>query len=269
MRLSEIWVYPIKSLGGVSLASSRVLESGLELDRRFMLVNEDNEFMTQRQMPTMATLGTRIKDTSISVFEKSNPSNEIQIPYRFDSEQSVKASIWEARVDSMVASQSYNEWFSDYFRKSVRLVRMNHEEMRSRKLSVAPYKTDMSYADGYPFLVLSKASVAQLNAELEELGESAVNIRQFRANLIVDQCEAFEEDKLNSFTVGDCYFNMVKPCARCQVITVDQDTGLSSKQPLKHLAKTRNSGNKVIFGMNAAFVSGSTITAGDEIVKAV
>lgn len=269
MRLSEIWAYPIKSLGGVSLATSTVLESGLALDRRFMLVNEDNEFMTQRQLPAMATLGTKIHENCISVFEKSNPTNKIQIPFTFESEQSVTASIWESRVDSMVASQTYNEWFSDYFRKSVRLVRMNNEEMRNRKLSVAPYKTEMSYADGYPFLVLSKSSVAQLNAELMELGESVVDIRQFRANLIVDECQAFEEDYLDSFKVGDCHFNMVKPCARCQVITVNQDTGLPSKQPLKHLAKTRNSGNKVIFGMNAAFVSGSTLNVGDEIVKAV
>lgn len=269
MKLSEIWVYPIKSLGGVSIASSKVLQSGLTMDRRFMLVDEDNQFMTQRQLPAMATLGTKINNNSISVFEKSNSTNEIQIPLIFKSERSISASIWESRVDSMVAAQCYNDWFSNYLEKTVRLVRMNNEKMRSRKLSVAPYMTDMSYADGYPFLILSRASVAQLNAELMEFGESSVDIRQFRANLIVDECQPFEEDKLKSFRVGDCHFNMIKPCARCQVITVDQDTGQPSKQPLKHLAKTRNSGNKVIFGMNAAFVSGSQINVDDEVIKAV
>lgn len=267
MKLSEIWVYPIKSLGGISLKTSKAFPSGLEMDRRYMLVSPENKFMTQRQLPSMAELGTEFTGSGISVFEKSNPSNKIEIPHNFNSNSSITATIWGTEVDSFVAPELYNEWFSHYFGKDIRLVRMNSKVMRNRDLSVKPFKTDMSYADGYPYLVLSKASVQQLNNELELQGIQPVDMRQFRANLIVDECKPFEEDELTSFMVGDCHFNMVKPCARCPVITINQDTGVSTKQPLNHLAKTRNVGNKVIFGMNAALVSGSTINKGDKISK--
>ena len=140
---------------------------------------------------------------------------------------------------------------------------MNPSNQRHRKLDVTPFESDLSYADGYPFLVLSKASVRYIS---EQIGEP-IDIRQFRANLILDDCEAYAEDQLKQFNIGEVSFNMVKGCKRCQVIGINQDTGKSSKQPTSYLAKTRKVGNHIIFGMNAALISPGTIHVGDIISK--
>ena len=263
MILSEIWIYPIKSLGGISISSSKTLTSGLELDRRFMLIDEADSFITQRQNPQLATLGVQLKDGFLHVFAKQNPDYSIDIPLEIPRENHTISSIWKSRVNSFVAPKELNDWFSDYLSQKIRIVSMDIENMRRRTLNVAPYKTDMSFADGYPYLALSKESVHQLNSEITE----EIDIRQFRANLIFEQGKAFQEDNMKKFSIGTSSFRMVKPCVRCQVITINQDTGSKSKEPLAHLSKTRNKGNGVIFGMNAALLSEGVINVGDNITE--
>jgi uncharacterized protein YcbX len=154
-----------------------------------------------------------------------------------------------------------NQWFSDYLSDEVKLVKQISFGNRSRSLNFKPNKIGLSYADGYPYLVLSKASVNDLS---EKMGES-VDIRQFRANIIIDDCFAFDEDELKKFKIGEIDFRMVKPCKRCPVININQDTGESNQQVVKAISTYRKSQNSIIFGMNAANIEEGTINVGDEL----
>ncbi len=263
MHLSEIVVYPVKSLGGIQLSEAKVIQSGLEYDRRWLLIDQENRFVSQRTMPVLTTLAVQIRDKAIYVHEKQNETNGIEIPWTLTSEQPVTVTVWDDQIQSYQYPNHINQWFSNYLNKPVRLVKMSAEKPRTKQLQVAPYNSTMSYADGYPFLVLSKASVEKIS---QEIGEQ-IDIRQFRANLIIDGCEAFAEDQLQEFSISDVHFQMVKPCKRCQVIGIHQDTGVSSKEPIRYLSKTRKQGNHIIFGMNAALIKEGTIHVGDIIRK--
>lgn len=263
MYLSEIWVYPIKSLGGISIKESSTLQSGLALDRRWMLIDKNDKFISQRTDSKLAELGVSIHKDHLSVYHKSNPEYNINIPFEFQIAGSTIASIWKAKVDSLIYPEPINKWFSEFLGFPARLIYMNMDNQRNRTIPFAPNIIELSYADGYPYLLLSKESVEQLNSEIDE----HIDIRQFRANLIVEECKAFDEDLLDKFILGETEFRMVKPCKRCQVIGINQDTGVKSKQPTKHLSGTRRDGNGIIFGMNAALIQGSHIKIGDKITS--
>lgn len=263
MHLAEIIVYPVKSLGGVSLKESTVLQSGLEFDRRWVLVNENYVFVSQRNLPKMATLAVNINTDSIYVHEKNNEQNGINIPIDPISNNPINVTVWDDEIESFAYKSEINDWFKNYLGQKLILVKMNPDKMRQRSLTVEPFQSKMSYADGYPFLVLSKASVQQIS---DEIGES-IDIRQFRPNLILDDCLPFEEDEMKQFSIGEVKFNMVKPCKRCKMIGINQDSGASSNQPILYLSKTRKEGNHIIFGMNAALRSSGTIHVGDKISK--
>jgi len=263
MKLVDIVVYPIKSLRGVHLKESEVLESGLKWDRRWMLIDSENNFLSQRSHPSMVKVGVEILTDFIRVFDITNHANSLEFPVGIVLDEEVETSVWGHSSGSFVYPDIYNDWFSNYFNEPVRLVRMNPNKMRQRPLDVEPKSTSLSYADGYPFLVLSKASVQQVSTAIG----TEIDIRQFRPNLVIDDCKAFEEDKLNNFAVGDVLFNMIKACKRCQIIGINQDSGVSSKQPTAYLSKTRRVGNHIIFGMNAALLKPGTIRIGDTISK--
>lgn len=266
MKLSEINIYPIKSLGGISLNEAIVEERGLQYDRRRMLVNEQNEFLTQREFPQMATLSVAFENEGLRVSAKNEA---IFVPFEPNSNETAKVTIWQSKCAAIVYENEINDWFSDILQTKCRLVLMPETTKREVNPLYAVRKSQdvVSFADGYPILLIGEGSLADLNEKLE----NPVPMNRFRPNLVVENSEGFAEDKWKKIKIGETIFHIVKPCERCVMTTVDQEKGVSDgKEPLKTLASYRleksATGQKILFGQNLiAEKFGETIKIGDKI----
>ena len=266
MKISQINVYPIKSLGGFSVNSVQVERRGLQHDRRWMLVDKDNKFLTQREFPKMATLRVEIYDYNLSVSE--NSTNRIEIPFTVQNAEKARVKIWSSVCAAEVYDQKINDWFSDALQTDCKLVKMPEETKRKVSYFYAVRKDDhVSFADAYPFLIIGENSLRDLNDKLE----TPVEMNRFRPNFVVENSDAFAEDVWKKIKIGATIFHAVKPCARCVITTINQETGEKcGVEPLKTLAAyripKRSVKKKILFGQNLiAENAGNLINVGDEI----
>jgi uncharacterized protein len=265
LKLSEIRIYPVKSFGGISLQESKVTDRGLELDRRWLLVDDDGRFITQREHPQLALFQPEIKEDTLRITHKEL-SEFIDIPLRpvFKDEMvKIKVTVWDDTMDAFEVSQTISEWFTKLLGFSVRMVYMPDECQRKLDPRYAISGEEItSFSDAYAFLIIGQSSLDDLNGRLKV----KVPINRFRPNFVFTNGEAFEEDFWREFTIGNLSFVGVKPCDRCVMTTVDPEKGVvSGKDPLKTLAKYRNFGNKVFFGQNVIGLDLGTVSVGDEI----
>jgi uncharacterized protein len=264
--LTEIWIYPIKSLGGIRLKSSRVMEKGLQYDRRWMLIDEDNIFLTQRIFQKMALLKTNF------IMEPSGHPSGLRITHRnefidlpFDHpliETPISSKIWDDDVTTYEVSANHSEWFSDQLSVNARLVSFKEESLRSVDAKYQINNEQVSLADAYPLLIIGQSSLDDLNSKMDV----ALPMNRFRPNLVFTGGQPFEEDGWKNFKVGKNRFFGAKPCARCIMTTVNQDTAEKGIEPLVALSKYRKNENKVLFGQNVIAIDKNEIYEGDEIV---
>ena len=262
MNISEINIYPIKSLGGISLDKSAVEERGLTFDRRWMLVNEQNQFLTQREFPVMSTIKISLVNKSLIA---DSGSSSVDIPYVPDSLETANVKIWSSSVKAKVYNGRTNTWFSEILKAGCRLVLMPEETKRKVNpfYAVRKFKDMVSFADGYPFMLIARSSLEDLNSRLK----SPLPMNRFRPNFVVDESAAFAEDTWKLVKIGDTVFHVVKPCERCVITTVAQEVGeKAGKEPLKTLATYRTKNGKVLFGQNLiAEKAGGSIRIGDKV----
>ncbi len=261
LRLTEIWIYPIKSLGGIRVKSAKVFEKGLQYDRRWMLIDRDNDFMTQRIYPKMALFKWTMVDGQWSINHKTD-----SIIFNFSISQSsnplIKAVIWDDEVKVYEVNQNYSAWFSKHLGIECKLVSFPENNSRPVDQNYQINHEQVSLADAYPLLIIGEQSLADLNSRLNE----PVSMNRFRPNLVVSGSKPYEEDGWKNFTVGKNKFAGVKPCARCVLTTVNQNTGEKGIEPLATLSKYRKQDNKVLFGQNLIAIDHGEIHEGDEIV---
>ncbi len=252
MQLSEIWIYPIKSLGGIPLQEAIVQRRGLQYDRRWMLVDDTGEFLTQRELPNMALLATAVDNPWLTVYAKHDPTQRVQIPLDMPAEelQKVMVQVWSNRCAARLLPKEINEWFSDMLGKHLRLVRMPDTTRRAADGRYAPKGQYVSFADGFPFLIIGQEALNDLNARLAE----PLPMNRFRPNLVFTGGTPFIEDTWADFQIGEVPFRGVKRCARCVITTIDQETALRAHEPLKTLATFRRAGNKIYFGQNVVWM---------------
>jgi len=260
LTLSEINIYPIKSLGGISLQSSVVEERGLKYDRRWVLVDESKTFFTQRDFPEMALINVSIKKKGLKLQHKTKNVEPMIVPFEFEHSAKDKVVIWDDTVIGEFYNQKIDEWFSDILGIKCRLVKMPESTMRTVDETYAKNKI-VSFADGYPFLIIGQSSLDDLNSRMEV----PLPMNRFRTNFVFTGGKPFEEDNWKTFKISDVKFQAVKPCARCVITTTDQDTAERFKEPLLTLSKFRNFNNKVMFGMNLVCESTGQVTVGDKI----
>ncbi|HEY9004482.1 MAG TPA: MOSC N-terminal beta barrel domain-containing protein [Ohtaekwangia sp.] len=259
LKLSEIWIYPIKSLGGIRLSSAKVMEKGLQFDRRFMLVDNDGKFMTQRVFPAMALFKLSIQDTTLTVRHQQQSIN-IPVAPAINS-PAITVQVWDDAVQAHEVSPSYSQWFSERLGISCRLMFFPEEYERPVDPQYKVNDEHVSFADAYPFLIIGQASLDDLNRRLKE----PVPMNRFRPNLVFTGGEPYEEDTWREFTVGQNTFVGVKPCARCVLTTVNQDTAEKGTEPLKTLASYRNRNNKIYLGQNLVAINHTSIQVGDTL----
>jgi uncharacterized protein YcbX len=244
LTVASLHVYPIKSLGGMRVTEARTTDRGFEHDRRWMLVDQDGTFITQREAPAMACLHTAAADEGFAVTDLRN-GDVLQLPWALDVGPDTMVDVWSARVRAREASRDRSAWFSAHLGRPIRLVYMPDTSHRRVDGRYAEGLT--SFSDGFPWLIVSEASLEDLNKRLAE----PVGMERFRPNIVVAGGRAFQEDEWREVMIGDVPFALVKPCARCTITTTDQRTGERGQEPLRTLAVYRTRQGKVMFGMNA------------------
>ena len=258
--LSEINIYPIKSLAGISLQTAEVEERGLKYDRRWVLVNKSNIFFTQRDFPEMALLKVSIEKDGLALQHKIISSQKIFVPFEFEHSKKEKVIIWDDTVIGEFYNSQIDDWFSEILGIKCHLVKMPETTRRVVDKKYAKNKI-VSFADGYPFLIIGQASLDDLNSRMEV----SLPMNRFRTNFVFTGGKPFEEDNWKNFKIGNVIFQAVKPCARCVITTTDQETAERLHEPLLTLSKYRKINNKVMFGMNLVCESTGLVKIGNEI----
>jgi len=263
MTVTHLFLYPVKSLAGISVTEAELAERGLHLDRRWMIVDEEGIFISQRSHPVLASIKVAINHNSIRLYTASDQQG-VTIPMVSEEVQpSVQVKVWKAVCDAVGGFGEANIWLSSQLSMKCRIVYMPQQTKRLIDSDLVPDGATVSFADGYPYLLIGSASLADLNSRLEQ----AVDYGRFRPNIVVQTESAFEEDKWKGFRLGEASFQGVKPCSRCVMVNVDQKTMVSSKEPLRTMATYRQVDKKVKFGLNVIWSGeGKVIRVGDDVV---
>lgn len=261
LQLQEIYIYPIKSLGGISVPEAEVQQTGFKYDRRWMLTDSEGNFLSQRTFPQMALLQVNIDVYGLLVTHKNNLLSPLTIPFNTPFEKKATVNIWDDVCTASEVSDIANEWFSHALHMPVRLVYMPSDTQRLVDENYANNKEIVSFADAYPFMIIGQSSLDDLNQRLDQ----PVPMNRFRPNLVFTGGAPYCEDTIDTFSIGDVTFTAVKPCARCVLITIDQGLATKGKEPLKTLSAFRTQKNKIMFGQNLLHKGAGIIKAGDKI----
>lgn len=261
LAVQDIFIYPIKSLGGIRLMESEVEERGFRYDRRWMLVDEEGMFVTQRVYPQLALLGVKLGEGGLEVFHKTDPSKCIEVSFDLATGPEVMVTIWDDQVLAKAVHSDFDRWFSEFLDFKVRLVVLPETSHRKVDPRYAVNGESVSFADGMPYLIIGQESLNELNSRLD----SPVPMDRFRPNIVFSGGAPYLEDSLREIKIGGLGFKIVKPCARCVLTTVDQQSGKQGKEPLKTLSSYRSVNNKVYFGQNVVALSLGKIRIGDPI----
>lgn len=262
LRLSEIWIYPIKSLGGIRVEHSRVLEKGLEYDRRWMLVDENGMFMTQRTSPALALFKLSIENGELRIvhsLQSITHSTPLQ-PASLETESDVV--IWNDTVRGVEVNKETSTWFSYSLGVKCKLMYFPEKNHRPVDPEYAIQHEQVSLADAYPFLIIGQSTLDHLNTKLEV----KLPMNRFRPNFVFTGGTPHMEDSWRNFTIGKNRFVGVKPCARCVFPNINQETAEKGVEPLRTLTTYRKKENKVLFGQNLLAVDHQEVKQGDVIM---
>lgn len=254
--LNEIYIYPIKSAGPICLPFSSVEEKGLAFDRRYMLTDENGKFITGRTYPQLTQISVKLIPDGLIINAPSMQT--LTISESEFSKQRIKSKVWSDEVDAQHCHDEYDLWFSLFLEKKCQLVYCADSTTRLVKRKT----TQVSFADGYPLLLVNQRSLDQLNTRLE----TPVTALHFRPNIVVNGNFPFVEDSWQLIKIGEVEFEVSKPCGRCPFIHVNPKTGqVLDKLTLETLAKFRFFEGSIDFGQNLIALNSGVIKEGDEV----
>lgn len=258
MNVQSLWVYPVKSLAGIEVQSFDLDDFGPVGDRRWMIIDEERSFITQRKYPQLARITTSLNNGVVTVDIPGEGSFELR-----PTGESLRALVWRDWAEALVGEAEANEALSRFCGQNFRFVYMPDESFRQVDVARVSDRRRVSFADGFPFLITNSSSLDDLNKRLDV----PVEMRRFRPNIVVDGDAAWDEDNWRQLIVGETTFSLVKPCSRCVLTTVDPDSGVKDPgvQPLKTLSGFRRTEDGVIFGMNAIHESQGQVRVGDTV----
>lgn len=254
-KLSDIYIYPIKSLGAVRLDNTKTTEKGLQYDRRWMLIDDDNKFITIRKYPEFLFFNLEVIEHG---FRISYKGSDLEIPFSIASGDRVQCDIWNDQVEAIKGDVTWNQWFSENLGISCSLVYMPEDSIR--KIKPVWGGTAVSFADGYPLLIVGKESLKDLNDQLQ----SPVEMARFRPNLVFEGGAPYEEFSWSEFMIGNVLLQGLKPCARCIVTTYNPSTGEKEREPLLTLSKQKLN-DKIVFGQHTKAMQMGEIKVGDSL----
>lgn len=259
LTLTGLHVYPIKSAGGFSAETWPVDEFGLRHDRRWVVVDQAGEALTQREHPRLALVRTAIGGGRLRV---SAPGcAPLDLPLEPAGTVATVANVWGDRCAAYWMGERAARWFSELLGLSASLVYMPESTRRPADPAYAPADVRVSFVDAFPFLLLSEESLEDLNTRLPQ----AVPMNRFRPNLVIAGGPPYAEDGLAGFRIGAVALQAVKPCDRCVLTTTDQESGARGPEPLRTLARFRKVGDKVLFGQNVIHRTTGRLTVGEAL----
>ncbi len=259
LQISELYIYPVKGLRGISVKETEAVEKGFRYDRRWLLTDKKGHFISQREVAALALIQTAVIGDSLVI---TYGDSSIMVPLNSANYSGItdKVQVWDDTVEANMVGINFNEWFSDVLNMKVSFYFMHENNKREVEKSHGAQST-VSFADAYPYLVISQASLDDLNGKMD----APLPMNRFRPSIVVAGSAPFEEDSWQYFSAGDAIFRAIKPCSRCNVPTIDQATGIPGKEPLVTLSKYRRKANKAIFGMNAVLEKPGAVKVGDVI----
>jgi uncharacterized protein YcbX len=262
MRLSAITRYPIKSCRGIDVDRAPVTLRGIEDDRRWMIVDGASRVVTQREAPRLALVAVDLGGGMLRAHVPSSPEHAaISFPARLDEGERIAVAIWRTTVDAIV-HRAASEWFSSFLGRGVRAVYMPDDVRRPINPRFARDGDAVSFADGYPLLLASESSRRDLDAQMP----APLPMSRYRPNVVLDGAPPWIEETFRAIRIGAIPFRVPKPCERCVITTIDPETAIAGKEPLRTLASYRRRGGEVLFGVNLIPDVEGTIAVGDPIV---
>jgi len=261
--VSDIIIYPIKSLPGIHLTQTQVERRGLALDRRWVLTDNSFLFISQRKYPQLALLGIEMTENYLYIFQKDNPKSSIKIPFQAETADFQEITIWDDQVTGVRVNDKVDQWFSDFLGFQCHLFYQPDNSIRpiDPKYSITGQE-HTSFSDGYPILIIGEESLTKLNQKLSQ----PITMNRFRPNIIFSGGIAHDEDNWKLFSINSTKMAAVKLCARCNMININPINAESGKEPLQTLSHYRKTNNKVLFGNNVVVLENGLIRLGDEII---
>ncbi len=265
LRVTELWTYPVKSCRGVRLDRAAVTARGLAWDRHWMVVDEVGRFLTQRQLPAMATIGTAMTPETLVL--SAPGAGDLRVPIAAAGDR-LQVTVWDDTIAAYAVSAAADGWLAARLGVSCRLVRFPDDAHRPVDPRYGIAGDETAFSDGFPLLLIGQGSLDGLNARLP----APISMRRFRPNLVVAGATPHVEDEWRRVRVGAVSFRVVKPCSRCAITTVDPDRGeRDGAEPLQTLGTYRRRDGKVYFGQNIIPDGAGEIRVGDpvEVLDAV
>jgi len=261
IKVTALTIYPVKSFAGIGLQESELDAMGLKYDRRWMVVTPEGKFITQRTHPQMALVKPSIKNGDLILSKVG--MQDCPVPAVDTGSENIDVLIWNDELSVQKVGNQVDSWLKEALGVDCHLVYISDDVFRQCDLAFSKEGEQTGFADGFPMLFISEASLLDLNGRLNE----KIDMRRFRPNVVIDGCDAYAEDGFGSFRIGDIVMRGVKPCSRCPMPTVDPDKGeRAGQEPIATLSTYRKHDGKVYFGMNVIHEAQGVIRVGDELI---
>ncbi len=258
--VKELFIYPIKSLAGISIEIANAQEMGFENDRRWMLIDENREFVTQREHPILSQFFPKIIGDIMEIQFKDTKA-EFNLEEYFG--EPIISKVWDDDCQIFEVNPTTSKWFSEQLGFTCRLVKIVHLGDRKHHSKLLDQSLNVSLADGYPYLLVGTKSLDFLNEKLTE----KISVQRFRPNIVIETLIPHEEDDFTEFVINKVEFKNVKPCGRCSMVNTNPRTAEVKKEPLKTLSAYRKSDNSILFGTNIMCLNSGKIQVGDILIK--
>jgi uncharacterized protein YcbX len=269
LRVSALFVHPLKSASGMRVAEARIDALGFAGDRRWMAVDAEGGFLSQRRIPRMALIRATLLSPG-DLYLSAPGIASIRVPRPGDTAEDRQVTIWTDDVRALDSGDKAAVWLTTVLGCEARLVYCPPSRARVVDRAFASGAELVGFADGFPLLILGESSLQDINARLRQLGESEIGLERFRPNIVIEGAAPFEEDEWRQIVIGDgadaITVDVVKPCARCSIPSVDPRTGVQGIEPTRTLSTYRRRDHQVYVGQNALprgegrIVTGASVT---------
>ena len=261
MHVASLYIHPVKSLGGISVAGASLDRFGLQWDRRWMVVDESGKFITQRQRTVMALIKARMEGDAV-VLTGVDGSELLFNCGDFASGAVQSVQVWGDECQARLGNDTMNQWLSDQLGVSCRLVFMPEDSYRPVDPDYAGPGHTVGFADGYPLLLTQQSSLADLNQRMS----IDIGMERFRPNVVVEGAEPWQEDQWRVVQIGSTIFDVVKPCSRCAIPTINPEDASKQPEVFRTLQKYREKEGDVYFGQNLVPRSQGRLSVGDSVI---
>ena len=257
----QLFIYPLKSAQGIESNYLTYNHRGPSFDRHWMVVNAKGRFLTQRQYPSMCLIHTQLDEGKLILNAPNQSSLAIEFSQTESSNNECVVDVWKDQVTAIDHGQEAANWISSYLNEECRIVSMPKTSERKVDLDFASNNETVSFADGFPSLVISQESLDDFNSKLD----TPISMIHFRPNIVINGLSPYEEDQIKAIKINGITFTLVKPCSRCIIPSIDPKTGKKNIDIAKALSKYRRRDNATYFGQNALHDAQGEIKVGDQV----